>query len=201
VSDQPEHSPDVVWHRSRVGRADRPRSGFTVWITGLSGSGKSTLACAIEWQLVSKGWYAYLLDGDNLRHGLSADLGFSDACRRENVRRVGHVAQLFADSGAAAVVALISPERASRERVRAEHVAAGIPFVEVFLDVPMSECEKRDPKGLYARSRSGRIASFTGVDSQYEPPTSADIVLRASDGDPETMAKKVIDHLLNSVSH
>ncbi len=142
----------------------------TVWITGLSASGKTTLAQEVVRRLAADGVRACLLDGDELRTGLNADLGFSREDRGENVRRVGEVAMLFAHSGAVVVVPLISPYREDRDRVRARHEAAGIRFVEVHLDVPLEVCEARDPKGLYAKVRAGKLAHFTGVDDPYEPP-------------------------------
>jgi len=171
----------VVRHESGVSRADRWKataaSGATVWLTGLSGSGKSTIAVALEARLVGGGTPAYMLDGDNLRHGLNGDLGFSAADRAENVRRAGEVAQLFADAGLVAIVPLISPYRADRERVRARHADVGLRFVEVFVDTPIDVCEARDPKGLYARARAGELTGFTGVDDPYEPPLDADLEL------------------------
>ena len=149
-------------HQCRLARqrrgAERPsvHAGLTVWLTGLSGSGKSTVAVEVEHKLVTRGRPAYLLDGDNLRHGLNADLGFSAADRAENVRRVGEVARLFADAGLVAVVSLVSPYRVDRDRVRAQHESAGLGFVEVFVDTPLAVCEARDPKGMYARARAGR---------------------------------------------
>ncbi|HEX6238038.1 MAG TPA: adenylyl-sulfate kinase, partial [Acidimicrobiales bacterium] len=161
---------DVVWHAGAVARSDRPWQGVTVWFTGLSGSGKSSVAVEVERALVAMGRAAYLLDGDNLRHGLNADLGFSPADRTENIRRVGEVARLFADAGVVALVPVISPYRADRRRARAIHEHVGLPFVEVFVDTPLEVCEARDPKGLYARARAGEITGFTGVDDPYEPP-------------------------------
>ncbi|MCY4670372.1 MAG: adenylyl-sulfate kinase, partial [Rhodococcus sp.] len=145
----------VVWHSSEVSREERATAGATVWLTGLSASGKSTIAVELERRLVAAGIPAYRLDGDNLRHGLNADLGFSADDRAENVRRVGSVAQLFADSGAVAVACLISPYREDRDRVRAAHEAAGLKFVEVYVDTPIEQCEARDPKGMYAKARAG----------------------------------------------
>jgi bifunctional enzyme CysN/CysC len=166
-----------------------------VWLTGLSGSGKSTVAVALEQRLVGAGRPAYILDGDNLRHGLNADLGFSDADRTENVRRVGEVARLLADAGVVAIVPVISPFRAGRDRVRALHAAAGVPFVEVFVDTPIEVCEQRDPKGLYKKARAGELAGFTGIDSPYEPPTSAELVLTPADGTPDDQAAEVLARL------
>ncbi|MGK8507933.1 adenylyl-sulfate kinase [Nocardia asiatica] len=185
----------VVWHSTAVERDERATRGLTVWLTGLSGSGKSTVAVELERRLVAAGRPAFLLDGDNLRHGLNSDLGFSAADREENVRRVGEVAKLFAEAGVVAVVSLISPYRADRDRVRAAHEAAGIPFLEVFVDTPLAVCEARDPKGMYAKARAGEIRGFTGIDDPYEAPTEAEIVLRPDHGDPTSMAATVIARL------
>ncbi|MGY2124456.1 adenylyl-sulfate kinase [Nocardia gipuzkoensis] len=185
----------VVWHSTAVERDERATRGLTVWLTGLSGSGKSTVAVELERRLVAAGRPAFLLDGDNLRHGLNSDLGFSPADREENVRRVGEVAKLFADAGVVAVVSLISPYRADRDRVRAAHEAAGIPFLEVFVDTPLAVCEARDPKGMYAKARAGEIRGFTGIDDPYEAPTEAEIVLRPDHGDPTSMAATIIARL------
>ena len=187
-------SSNVTWHGGAVERGERPSLGATVWLTGLSGSGKSTVAVALERLLVQAGRPAYRLDGDNLRHGLNADLGFSADDRAENVRRAGEVALLLADAGVVALVPLISPYRAGRDRVRAAHVAAGVPFVEVFVDTPIELCEQRDPKGLYAQARAGQITGFTGVDDPYEPPEHPELVLTPADGDPEAQARLVLAH-------
>ncbi len=165
---------DVTWHPSALDRDDRwlaiDQRGGTVLLTGLSASGKSTIAVALERRLVDSGQSAYLLDGDNIRHGLSEDLGFSPAERTEHIRRVGQVARLMSDAGTIAVVSLISPLAADRDHLRAAHEQANLPFVEVFVDTPVEECERRDPKGLYARARAGEITGFTGIDAPYEPP-------------------------------
>jgi bifunctional enzyme CysN/CysC len=187
-----EPSASVVWHPAAVGRSDRATQGMTVWLTGLSASGKSTIAAELERRLVLAGRPAYRLDGDNLRHGLNAGLGFSPQDRAENVRRVGEVAQLFADAGLVAIVSLISPYRTDRDLVRARHAAAGLPFLEVFVDTPVDVCESRDPKGMYARARAGEITGFTGVDDPYEVPVEPALVLRPQDGDPAAMAAKVL---------
>ncbi|WP_040796160.1 adenylyl-sulfate kinase [Nocardia higoensis] len=189
----------VVWHATAVGRQERATRGATVWLTGLSGSGKSTVAVELERRLVAEGRPAFLLDGDNLRHGLNADLGFSAADRAENVRRVGEVARLFADAGVIAVVSLISPYRADRDRARAVHEAAGLPFLEVFVDTPLEICEARDPKGMYAKARAGEIRGFTGVDDPYEAPEHPALVLRPEDGDPGAMARAILA-LLEDIS-
>jgi adenylyl-sulfate kinase len=171
----------VTWHEATVDRASRwarhGLSGATVWITGLSGSGKSTLADAIATRLLDRRRPAYVLDGDNVRHGLNADLGFSPADRAENVRRIGEVAKLMADAGLVAIVPVISPYRADRRRVRAAHESAGLRFVEVFVDTPLAVCEQRDPKGLYAKARAGELAGMTGIDDPYEPPLRPELRL------------------------
>lgn len=169
--------------------------GATVWLTGLSGSGKSTVAVEVESQLVTQGRAAYLLDGDNIRHGLNADLGFSDVDRAENVRRNGEVARLLADAGIVAVVPVISPFREGRDQVRRMHEVAGLPFVEVFLDTSLAECERRDPKGLYAKARRGELSGMTGIDSPYEPPLNPDVVLEPGDGSPASLAARVVRFL------
>jgi bifunctional enzyme CysN/CysC len=185
-------SENVVWHSGAVDRSERPSAGATVWFTGLSGSGKSTVAACVERSLVASGRPAYLLDGDNLRHGLNADLGFSAADRTENIRRVGEVARLFADAGVVALVPVISPYRADRDRVRAIHDGVGLPFVEVFVDTPLAVCETRDPKGLYAKARAGEIRGFTGIDDPYEAPAEPDLRLTPDDGDPEAQSELVL---------
>lgn len=185
----------VVWHSSEVSREERATTGGTVWLTGLSASGKSTIAVELERRLVAAGIPAYRLDGDNLRHGLNVDLGFSAEDRAENVRRVGAVAQLFADSGAVAVACLISPYREDRDRVRAAHEAAGLKFVEVYVDTPIEQCEARDPKGMYAKARAGEIKGFTGVDDPYEAPASPELVIRPEDGTPTELALRIMEVL------
>ena len=186
----------VVWHGAAVTREERATRGGTVWLTGLSASGKSTVACELERLLVARGIPAYRLDGDNLRHGLNADLGFSAADRAENVRRVGAVAQLLADAGTVAIASLISPYREDRDRIRAQHASAGLPFVEVFVDTPVELCEQRDPKGMYAKARAGEIAEFTGISAPYEAPERPELVLRPADGEPAEQALVVLDRWL-----
>lgn len=163
-----------------------------MWFTGLSGSGKSTVAAEVERSLVASGRAAYLLDGDNLRHGLNGDLGFSAADRAENVRRVGEVAALFADAGLVALVPVVSPYRVDRDLVRARVCDAGLDFLEVHVDTPLEICEARDPKGLYARARAGELAGMTGIDDPYEAPRRPDLVLRPVDGDPSAQAALVV---------
>ncbi len=172
-------SPDVVWHDVGLSRSERwaasSISGATVWFTGLSGSGKSTIATAVQRSLLDDGQPSYLLDGDNLRHGLNGDLGFSADDRTENVRRVSEVARLFADAGVVALVPVISPYRVDRDRAREIHAAANLPFHEVFVDTPLEVCEQRDPKGLYVKARAGEIRGFTGIDDPYEAPESPEL--------------------------
>jgi bifunctional enzyme CysN/CysC len=184
---------NITFHPSKLSREERwgalGTGGATIWMTGLSGSGKSTIATAVEHTLVSGGRFAYMLDGDNLRHGLNANLGFSEEDRTENVRRVGEVAQLMAEAGTIAVVSLVSPYRDARDKVRAAHQEAGIPFFEVFVDTPLEECERRDPKGLYAKARAGEITDLTGVGSPYEAPQAPDLV---TDSDLETAVRQVL---------
>jgi adenylyl-sulfate kinase len=172
-------STNVVRQGPSVSRASRWRAlgqhGATVWFTGLPASGKSTLAGCMERRLVESGRSAYVLDGDNLRLGLCGDLGFDRSDREENIRRAGEVARLFADAGATALVALVSPYRSSRQRVREMHDRWELPFLEVFINTPLARCEERDPKGLYRRARAGLVDQLTGVDSPYEPPMRPDV--------------------------
>ncbi len=178
-----DRSPNVTWQETRLTRERRWRelgaAGATLWLTGLSGAGKTTLGAAVEERLVESGQPAYLLDGDNLRHGICGDLGFTTTDRQTNIRRVGEVAQMFADGGMVAIVALISPLAAARAEVRERHVKAGLPFYEVFVDTPLDVCAARDSKGLYARARAGEVPGFTGVDDPYEAPSSPDLHLAA----------------------
>jgi bifunctional enzyme CysN/CysC len=170
---------NITFHPSKLSREERWGSletgGATIWMTGLSGSGKSTIAVAIEHTLVSSGRAAFMLDGDNLRHGLNADLGFSEEDRNENVRRVGEVAKILAESGTVAIASLVSPYRGERDRVRKIHEEAGVPFYEVFVNTSLEECERRDPKGLYAKARAGEIKDLTGVGAPYEEPEKPDL--------------------------
>lgn len=187
-------SPNTVRHKSLVTASDRAIQGRTVWLTGLSGAGKSSVAMLVEQKLLEKGVPAYVLDGDNLRHGLNADLGFSMADRAENLRRLAHVATLLADSGQIVLVPAISPLSEHREMARKVHADAGFEFFEVFCDTPLKECERRDPKGLYAKARAGEITHFTGIDSPYQRPKNPDLRLTA-DRSVEEQAQSVIDML------
>ncbi len=176
-----------------IGRLLYDSKGATVWLTGLSGSGKSTVAAEVERRLVARGRPAYLLDGDNPRHGLNADLGFTPGDRTENIRRVGQVAKLFADAGVIAIVSLISPFAADRELVYDAHRADDLPILEIHVDTPLEICEQRDPKGMYARARAGEINDFTGINSAYEPPESPHLRLSPADGDAAQQAAKIIE--------
>ncbi|WP_368619993.1 adenylyl-sulfate kinase [Mycobacterium tuberculosis] len=190
-------SPNTVRHRSLVTAQDRPPRGKTVWLTGLSGSGKSSVAMLVERKLLEKGISAYVLDGDNLRHGLNADLGFSMADRAENLRRLSHVATLLADCGHLVLVPAISPLAEHRALARKVHADAGIDFFEVFCDTPLQDCERRDPKGLYAKARAGEITHFTGIDSPYQRPKNPDLRL-TPDRSIDEQAQEVIDLLESS---
>lgn len=187
-------TPNTVRHQSLVSAKDRLSRGRTVWFTGLSGSGKSSVAVLVEQKLLEKGCPAYVLDGDNLRHGLNADLGFSMADRAENLRRLAHIATLMADSGLTVLVPAISPLIEHRELARGVHIDQGFDFFEVFLDTPLADCERRDPKGLYAKARAGEITHFTGIDSPYQRPKNPDLRL-TPDHTPDQLAQKVIDML------
>jgi adenylylsulfate kinase len=190
---------NVVWHRSTVTAQQRQKLlrqvGCTLWFTGLPSSGKSTTAFALEHALIGRGQLAYVLDGDNVRHGLNKNLGFSAEDRSENIRRIGEVAKLFAEAGLIAMTAFISPYREDRDRARALHAAAGIPFVEIFVDTPILLCEQRDPKGLYAKARRGELKGFTGVDDPYEPPLKPEMVLKTADQPADRLAVAILSHL------
>ncbi|MFM2588574.1 adenylyl-sulfate kinase [Vibrio sp. TBV020] len=188
---------DIVWHNATVSPQERSelkqQQPVVLWFTGLSGSGKSTVANAVEKKLLELGKHSYLLDGDNVRHGLNKDLGFSDEDRVENIRRIGEVAKLFVDSGAIVLTAFISPFISDRDQVR-ELLDCG-QFLEVFIDTPLEVCEQRDPKGLYKKARAGEIKHFTGIDSEYEAPTSAEIHVKTADATIEACAQQIIDTL------
>ncbi len=172
---------NVHWHEGEVTRADRARllgqKGATIWFTGLSGSGKSTVAVALEKVLFERGKLSYRLDGDNVRLGINKNLGFSAEDRAENIRRIGEIAKLFVDSGVIVLSSFVSPYRADRDLVRQLHEDAGMDFIEVYVDVPLAEAEKRDPKGLYKKARAGQIKNFTGIDDPYEAPEAPELVL------------------------
>lgn len=194
---------NITWHEGHVGREDRQKllkqKGATIWFTGLSGSGKSTIAFTTEHALIEAGRLAYVLDGDNIRHGLNKNLGFSAADREENIRRIGEVAKLFADLGALTLTSFISPYRKDRDQVRKIHEEAGMTFIEVFVDVPIDECEKRDPKGLYKKARAalaeGKPMGFTGIDDPYEAPSKPELTIANHRCTPQEAAGQVLAYL------
>jgi bifunctional enzyme CysN/CysC len=181
-----QHSKNVTWEPSRLHREERWRVlgcyGATVWITGLPAAGKSTLGAAVEEALIGQGVAALRLDGDNLRHGLNGNLGFDPADRAENVRRTAHAAKLLAEAGTIAIVTLVSPYARDRELARQIHQQDGLDFIEVFVDTPLEECERRDPKGLYARARAGELQGLTGIDDAYERPEDPELRLLPASG-------------------
>lgn len=189
-----QHDENVVWHAHPVTREQREQlrghRGVVLWFTGLSGSGKSTVAGALEQALHAQGVATYLLDGDNVRHGLCRDLGFSDDDRRENIRRVGEVARLMVDAGLVVLSAFISPHRAERQMVR--ELAGEGRFLEIFVDTPLSVCEARDPKGLYRKARAGELRNFTGIDSAYEAPQAPELHL-----DGQQLVTNLTDQMLD----
>lgn len=197
TKDNDSVSDDVVWHNATVTHEQRSlqkqQTPVVLWFTGLSGSGKSTVANAVESKLLNLGKHSYLLDGDNVRHGLNKDLGFSDTDRVENIRRIGEVAKLFIDSGTIVLTAFISPFIADREQARALLLPGQ--FLEVFIDTPLSVCEQRDPKGLYKKARAGEIKKFTGIDSTYEAPLNADIHVETEGHSIEACAEAVVSQL------
>src|SRR5690348_2393046 len=194
---QESTSQNLTWHAGSVTRTDRERllaqKGVTVWMTGLSAAGKSTIACILERMLIERGKLAYRLDGDNVRHGLNKNLGFSAEDRAENIRRIGEVAKLFTDAGLIVIASFISPYRADRDAVRA-NLAPG-DFVEVYVKVSVEAAERRDPKGLYKKARSGQITGFTGIDDPYEPPLKPELVIDTENSAPEDSARQILEHL------
>ena len=192
-----ESQAEVIWHQTHITKDDRAKQKNQVpkciWPTGLSGSGKSTLANALEVALTEQGKHTYLLDGDNVRHGLNKNLGMSDEDRTENIRRVSEVAKLMVDAGLVVITAFISPFRADRDAARA--LFEDGEFVEVFADAPLEECEKRDPKGLYKKARAGEIKEFTGIDSPYEAPANAEVVVNTAEHDIGECVRQLIEKI------
>src|SRR3954471_12721114 len=194
---------NITWHEGHVTREERAallkQKGATLWFTGLSGSGKSTIAFTLEHALVQQGRLAYVLDGDNIRHGLNKNLGFSAADREENIRRIGEVAKLFADCGALTMTSFISPYRKDRDIVRQLHVEGKLPFIEIHCATPIETCEQRDPKGLYKKARAalatGKGMGFTGVDDPYEAPTKPEITLDATGTSPQQATVILMEYL------
>lgn len=190
-------STNIVWHAHHVTHAERcaqkKQRPCVLWFTGLSGAGKSTLANAVEALLFQKQHHSYLLDGDNIRHGLNKGLGFSDADRVENIRRIGEVAKLMADAGLITLTAFISPFRADRDLVRA--LFQGDEFIEIYVEAPLEVCEQRDPKGLYKKARAGEIKNFTGIDSRYEEPLRPELSINTARFSLEECAEQVVSYL------
>jgi adenylyl-sulfate kinase len=194
--DPVKRSPNVRWQSTALTRRRRWESlghmGATIWFTGLPAAGKSTMASAVEERMVGEGRHAFLLDGDNLRHGLNGDLGFDEDARSENVRRTAHVASLLAESGTVALVSLVSPYVRDRQAAAELHEQKGLAFVEVFVDAPLALCEQRDPKGLYARARAGEIEELTGVSAPYEAPAAPRLVLRSGRESIDAAVERVL---------
>src|SRR5262245_29182401 len=190
---------NITWHEGHATREERAallkQKGATLWFTGLSGSGKSTIAFTLEHALVQRGRLAYVLDGDNIRHGLNKNLGFSAADREENIRRIGEVAKLFADCGVLTMTSFISPYRKDRDTVRALHAAAGVPFIEVHVNTPIATCEQRDPKGLYKKARAGELKNLTGNDDPYEAPLRPELTLDATHTSPQQATVLLLEYL------
>ena len=190
---------NIKWHNSHVARQDREKmlkqQGCTLWFTGLPSSGKSTTAFTLEHELVRSGYLAYVLDGDNVRHGLNKNLGFSAEDREENIRRIGEVAKLFADAGLITMTSFISPYRKDRDLARRIHEETGLRFVEIFVDTPVDVCEQRDPKGLYQKARKGELKGFTGVDDPYEPPLRPEIIVKTGELSPSELTAQLLAFL------
>src|SRR5438445_7037376 len=190
---------NITWHEGHVTREERNallgQKGATLWFTGLSGSGKSTLAFTLEHALIQRGRLAYVLDGDNIRHGLNKNLGFSAADREENIRRIGEVAKLFADCGAITMTSFISPYRKDRDGVRTLHVAGQVPFIEIHVNTPISTCEERDPKGLYKKARARELKNFTCIDDRYEAPAQSELTIDATNSSPQAATVLLLQYL------
>lgn len=193
---------NITWHEGHVDRAARyamlKQAGATIWLTGLSGSGKSTIAYTTEHALVQQGRLAYVLDGDNIRHGLNKNLGFSPADRTENIRRIGEVAKLFADTGVITFTSFISPYRADRDLCRKLHEEAKLPFIEVYVQASVEVCETRDPKGLYKKARAGELKEFTGISAPYEEPLKPEITLDSAKHSPQECAAIILNYLVDN---
>ncbi len=190
---------NITWHEGHATREERQgllkQKGATLWFTGLSASGKSTIAFTLEHALVQRGRLAYVLDGDNIRHGLNKNLGFSAADREENIRRIGEVAKLFADCGVITMTSFISPYRKDRDLVRSLHSEGKLPFIEIFVNTPIATCETRDPKGLYKKARAGQLKNFTGIDDPYEEPLKPELTIDATGTTPQQASVLLIEYL------
>ncbi|KAH7888772.1 adenylylsulfate kinase [Phlebopus sp. FC_14] len=190
---------NVTFHKGIVSAAERSellkQKGTTIWLTGLSASGKSTIACALEQHLLHERKFTYRLDGDNIRFGLNKDLGFDEKSRVENIRRIGEVSKLFADSTCICITAFISPYRTDRQLARELHEVANLGFIEVFVDAPLNVVEQRDPKGLYKRARAGEIKDFTGISAPYEFPENPEIHIKTDECDVTRAVKTIVEYL------
>jgi len=190
---------NITWHKGEVTPAERhenmSQKGVTLWMTGLSASGKSTIAVALEQVLLQQGKHAYRLDGDNIRHGLNKNLGFSAEDRAENIRRIGEVSKLFVEAGILTIASFISPYKADRDIVRKLHDDANLPFAEIYVDIPLEVAEERDPKGLYKKARAGEIKGFTGIDDPYEAPENAELHLRTDKLSVEDSVREILSYL------
>ncbi len=190
---------NIKWHEGLLSREERwgrlGCKGCTMWFTGMPAAGKSTIASALEQVLVHRGRYAFRLDGDNVRHGLNKNLGFSREDRAENIRRIGEVARLFAESGEIAMTAFSSPYVSDRDNIRKQHEESGLEFLEIFVDTPLEVCEQRDPKGQYKKARAGEIKGFTGVDDPYEPPSKPELVLKTAEMSVDECVQACLDLL------
>ena len=188
---------NITWHHHNITRAEREKQaghkGMVLWFTGLSASGKSTIANLVDEKLYLRGCRSYVLDGDNIRHGLNKNLGFSAADRAENIRRIGEVGKLFADAGVIAITCFISPYRADRDAARALHPNGG--FIEILADCPIEVCEQRDPKGLYKKARAGQLKNFTGIDDPYEEPLKPELTIDATATSPQEATVKLVEYL------
>ncbi|PFH46838.1 hypothetical protein AMATHDRAFT_82419 [Amanita thiersii Skay4041] len=195
-------SNNLTYHPGSIPGPERTallgQKGVTIWLTGLSASGKSTIACALERHLLQSRKYSYRLDGDNIRFGLNKDLGFDEQSRNENIRRIGEVSRLFTDSGCITITAFISPYRADRDRARQLHTDSSLPFIEVFVDVPLEVAEARDPKGLYKKARAGEIRDFTGISAPYEIPFSPEIHVKAHETGVEDIVDRIVGYLIDN---
>jgi len=190
---------NITFHPGSVTSSERSeflgQRGITIWLTGLSASGKSTIACALEQHLLHLKKFSYRLDGDNIRFGLNKDLGFSEKDRNENIRRIGEVSKLFSDAGAFTITSFISPYRVDRDVARDLHKQSNIPFIEVYIDAPLSVVEQRDPKGLYRKARAGEIKEFTGISAPYEEPLSPEVHIRTDENDVKQSVQIIINYL------
>jgi len=194
-----ENKSEVHWHTHKVRQEDREKllnqKSFLIWFTGLPSSGKSTIACELEYELNKLGYITYLLDGDNVRHGLNSDLGFSNFDREENIRRIGHVASLMVDAGVVVFAAFISPFK--KDRLFARSLVSNKRFIEIFVDCSLEKCIERDPKGLYKKALNNKIPEFTGISSPYERPENPEIIINTTQNNIKHLTQHILDYLIN----